>query len=182
MCDSAKIKAILEGDEDAFRQFVDDYKLMVVNICYGFIHDAAEAEDIAQDVFIQVYESLEKFRGDCKFSTWLYRIAVNRSINYRKSRLFRMKKVSLDICDCVDFLAEDGLPQQMIEKEELMELLHHAVNSLPERQKTALVLNKYDELSYKEVAEVMGISVSSVESLLFRAKSRLEQVFGNYKK
>ena len=79
------IKAILKGDQKAFKLLVDTYQLMVVNTCYAFVHDQDEAEDIAQDVFIQVFESLSTFRFQSKLSTWLYKIAVNRSINHCKS-------------------------------------------------------------------------------------------------
>ena len=75
------VKRILEGDEKAFRLFVDIHKVMVVNTCYAFLHNREEAEDIAQDVFIQAFESLKSFRFDCKLSSWLYRMAVNRAIN-----------------------------------------------------------------------------------------------------
>ena len=85
MGEKEMIKAILEGDQKAFKLLVDTYQVMVVNTCHAFIHDRDEAEDIAQDVFIQVFESLGKFRFESKLSTWLYRIAVNRSINHNNS-------------------------------------------------------------------------------------------------
>lgn len=90
------IKAILEGDQKAFKLLVDTYQLMVVNTCHAFVHDRNEAEDIAQDVFIQVFESLGKFRFESKLSTWLYRIAVNRSINHCKSPRGRAIKVDIE--------------------------------------------------------------------------------------
>ena len=85
MSEEEMIKAILKGNQKAFKLLVDNYQLMVVNTCHAFVHDRDEAEDIAQDVFIQVFESLGKFRFESKLSTWLYRIAVNRSINHCKS-------------------------------------------------------------------------------------------------
>ena len=182
MCEKKRIKAILEGDQRAFRDLVDDYKLIIVNTCYGFVHDKGEAEDLAQEVFIQVYESLDKFRGECKLSTWLYRIAVNKAINYKKSVRYRMKKIRLEGDTSISLPSADEPAQERIEKEEIITHLHRAIGNLPERQRIALVLNKYEERSYKEVADIMGISLASVESLLFRAKTYLEKYFSNYKK
>lgn len=169
------IEAILKGDPKAFKWLVDTYQLMVVNICHAFVHDREDAEDIAQDVFIQVYESLNKFRFESKLSTWLYRIAVNRSINHCQ---FLSKKVlRIDIESWKEKAQFPGMPQhELLEVQEQIELLQKAIDKLPENQRTALILNKYEELSYKEIAEVMGQSLSSVESLLFRAKTNLEKI------
>ena len=175
MCETLRIKAILEGDQRAFKDLVDDYKVIIVNTCYAFVHDKDDAEDLAQEVFIQAYESLDKFRGECKLSTWLYRIAVKKSVRYR------MKRIRLEGDNPMSIPSKDELAQEKIEKEEIISHLHQAINNLPERQRTALVLNKYEERPYKEVAEIMGISLASVESLLFRAKSYLEKYFSNYK-
>ena len=172
------IEAILKGDQKAFELLVDTYQLMVVNTCYAFVHDRDEAEDISQDVFIQVFESLGKFRFESKLSTWLYRMAVNRSINHCKSPRGRAIKIDIDSWKQQEVAQSVEMPQQQIlEEQEQIELLHKAIDKLPENQRTALILNKYEELSYKEIADVMGVSLSSVESLLFRAKNNLEKIF-----
>lgn len=172
------IEAILKGDQKAFKLLVDTYQLMVVNTCYAFVHDRDEAEDIAQDVFVQVFESLGKFRFESKLSTWLYRIAVNRSINHCKSPRGRAIKIDIDSWKQQEVAQSVEMPQQQIlEEQEQIELLHKAIDKLPENQRTALILNKYEELSYKEIADVMGVSLSSVESLIFRAKNNLEKIF-----
>lgn len=172
------IKAMLKGDQKAFKLFVDTYQLMVVNTCYAFVHDRDEAEDIAQEVFIQVFESLDKFRFESKLSTWLYKIAVNRSINHCKSLRGRAIKIDIEEWKRQEVAQSLEMPQQqLLEEQEQLELLHRSIDQLPENQRTALILNKYEELSYKEIAEVMGITLSSVESLLFRAKSNLEKIF-----
>ena len=174
MSEEEMIKAILKGDQKAFKLLVDNYQLMVVNTCHAFVHDRDEAEDIAQDVFIQVFESLGKFRFESKLSTWLYRIAVNRSINHCKSPRGRAIKVDIESWKQQEVAQSPEMPQQqLLEEQEQLELLHR----LPENQRTALILNKYEELSYKEIAEIMGTSLSSVESLLFRAKNNLEKIF-----
>ena len=172
------IEAILKGDPKAFKLLVDTYQLMVVNTCYAFVHDRDEAEDIAQDVFVQVFESLGRFRFESKLSTWLYRIAVNRSINHCKSPRGRAIKIDIDSWKQQEVAQSVEMPQQQIlEEQEQIELLHKAIDKLPENQRTALILNKYEELSYKEIADVMGVSLSSVESLIFRAKNNLEKIF-----
>ena len=172
------IAAILKGDQKAFKLLVDTYQLMVVNTCYAFVHDRDEAEDIAQDVFVQVFESLGRFRFESKLSTWLYRIAVNRSINHCKSPRGRAIKIDIDSWKQQEVAQSVEMPQQQIlEEQEQIELLHKAIDKLPENQRTALILNKYEELSYKEIADVMGVSLSSVESLIFRAKNNLEKIF-----
>ena len=106
------IKAILEGDQKAFKLLVDTYQLMVVNTCHAFVHDRNEAEDIAQDVFIQVFESLGKFRFESKLSTWLYRIAVNRSINHCKSPRGRAIKVDIESWKQQEVAQSVEMPQQ----------------------------------------------------------------------
>lgn len=178
MHEKEMIEAILKGDQKAFKLLVDTYQLMVVNTCYAFVHDRDEAEDIAQDVFVQVFESLGKFRFESKLSTWLYRMAVNRSINHCKSPRGRAIKIDIDSWKQQEVAQSVEMPQQQIlEEREQIELLHKAIDKLPENQRTALILNKYEELSYKEIADVMGVSLSSVESLLFRAKNNLEKIF-----
>ena len=172
------IEAILKGDQKAFKLLVDTYQLMVVNTCYAFVHDRDEAEDIAQDVFVQVFESLGRFLFESKLSTWLYRIAVNRSINHCKSPRGRAIKIDIDSWKQQEVAQSVEMPQQQIlEEQEQIELLHKAIDKLPENQRTALILNKYEELSYKEIADVIGVSLSSVESLIFRAKNNLEKIF-----
>ncbi|MCQ4875059.1 MULTISPECIES: RNA polymerase sigma factor [Odoribacteraceae] len=178
MHEKEMIEAILKGDQKAFKLLVDTYQLMVVNTCYAFVHDRDEAEDIAQDVFVQVFESLGRFRFESKLSTWLYRIAVNRSINHCKSPRGRAIKIDIDSWKQQEVAQSVEMPQQQIlEEQEQIELLHKAIDKLPENQRTALILNKYEELSYKEIADVMGVSLSSVESLIFRAKNNLEKIF-----
>ena len=176
MGENEMIQAILEGDERAFKLLVDNYQLMVVNTCYAFVHQEDDARDIAQDVFVQVYESLGAFKFKSKLSTWIYRIAVNKSINFCRSSRGRTRVVNIEKWNMQQELSSDDLlPQEELEREEERSLLHRAIDTLPEKQRAALLLHRYEDLSYKEIAEVMGISLASVESLLFRAKQNLEK-------
>lgn len=155
---------------------VDTYQHLVVSTCYAFVHQEEEARDIAQDVFVQIYQTIGTFRAKSKLSSWIYRIAVNHAINYCQSPGGKVKMLTMDQCaDCYELTDEGAESQERIEKEERMAWLHRAIDRLPERQRVALILNKYEELSYEEIAEVTGHSLATVESLLYRARQNLEK-------
>ena len=180
MDDIQLIDLIRENEQLAFRELVKKYQTLVINTCYGFVHNIDDAQDIAQEVFIEVHRSVGKFRQDAKLSTWLYRISINKSINYLRDHKKKKWFFNLDILfekdevETKQFLLDES-PQDMLEKEEDKLAIYKAIDNLPENQKIAFTLFKYDELSYKEIAEVMNISLSSVESLMFRAKKNLQQ-------
>lgn len=181
MHDQELIDQIIKNDQDAFRQLVEQYQDMVFRTCQGLLHNNAEAEDITQEVFVEVYRSISYFRGESKLSTWLYRIAINKSLNQLKK--IQRKASWLRIDDLLPGrkgekteLSIPGLNNaNPLEQEELGRILKAAIDSLPENQRIAFVLAKYDELSYKDIAEVMNSSVSSVESLVHRAKTSLQK-------
>ena len=189
MDDLQIIEQIKQGNESAFRQLVEQHQKMVVNTCLGLVHDADDADDLAQEVFIEVFNSVHRFRSDSKISTWLYRIAVNKSLNFirdNKKRKF-FKKIE-DVFSGRNYTDSDsGLsseePDINLQEKQKAAILHKAIDSLPENQRVAFTLNKYEDLSYKEISEVMGISLSSVESLIHRAKKNLqEKLYDCYKK
>lgn len=174
------IRKIINKDQKAFKLFVDKYQVMVINICMGFLHNRDEAKDLAQEVFIQAYLSIDKFREDASLSTWLYRITSNKALNHLRSNEKRKNDRSINSLQTdntyFDVIAgpETNSDYLMIEAERKRNL-HMAIDALPENQKTAFVLSKYEDLSYKEIADVMELSVSSVESLLFRARKGLQK-------
>ncbi|TLX75372.1 RNA polymerase sigma factor [Labilibacter sediminis] len=174
------IARVIKGDKKVFKQLFEKHKQMVFQTALGLLHHKDWAEDVLQEVFIEVYQSIHTFRGDSKFTTWLYRIAVNRSLNYLRSHKNRSKHISLvenEKSSGINKLesADSFDPQKKLEQVENAHALHLAVNSLPENQRIAFVLAKYNDLSYAEIAETMHTSVSSVESLLFRAKKGLQK-------
>jgi len=182
MTETEIIKSLREGSETAFKHLVEQYQQRIVNTCYGFVHNTEDAEDIAQDVFIEVFRSVHNFRADSKISTWLYRIAVNRSLNFirdnKKRKWFQsfedaVKAQNSGIQKLEGSEAEN--PVLEMENQQRANMLNEAINSLPENQKTAFSLNKYEDLSYQEIAEVMEMSLSSVESLIHRAKKNLQK-------
>ena len=190
MSETEIIQNLQQGNEQAFKQLVENYQRLVVNTCFGMVHNTEDAEDIAQEVFIEVFRSIHKFRADAKISTWLYRIAVNRSLNFirdnKKSRWFQSFEDSVqdknrELQNITSSKADQ--PEFQLENKQRAILLHEAIDSLAQNQKVAFTLSKYEDLSYQEISEVMDLSVSSVESLLHRAKKNLQKkLYKCYKK
>lgn len=182
------IQKLKSGDSSAFRNLVDKYQLPVMNTCLGIIHHRHDAEDLAQDVFIEVFRSIQSFRADSKLSTWIYRIAVNKSINFirkqkRKQWLLPLEDLFTGKQDTESRLTTETTPSTDIEKGQRIQKLNSAIDSLPESQRIAFTLHKYDELSYSEISEVMNLSISAVESLIHRAKINLQKkLWACYKK
>ena len=190
MNDNEIIKSIVQGDRDSFRILVERYQQMVFRTCMGFLHNKEDAEDLTQDVFIQAYQSLSRFKDESAFSTWLYRIAVNASLNkIRKSKLKLVFERFENLTgsdrtgsDTYPVIKNDEDPEKIIIRQEHSEWLGRALDSLPENQKTAIVLSKYDDLSQKEIAEIMNTTEGAVEALLQRAKKNLREKLLFHKK
>jgi RNA polymerase sigma-70 factor (ECF subfamily) len=188
--ESELIDDIRSGDQEAFRWLVEKYQDKVKRTSKGFIHSDSDAEDIAQEVFIEVYKSIEKFRKESELSTWIYRIAVNKSLNFLRSatkrKIFsffdfsesgRTKLENTTIASS-EYSADDNLNNS-----EINMAVKKALDSLPDNQRTAFILSKYEDLAYSEIADIMNVSIPSVESLLFRAKQNLQKkLFVFYKK
>jgi RNA polymerase sigma-70 factor (ECF subfamily) len=182
MNEAGIINKLKQGNESAFKELVENYRGMVVNTCFGLLHNREDAEDVAQDVFIEVFRSVENFRADSKISTWLYRIAVNRSLNFirdnKKRKWFQsfddVMESKKEILNELIYQSADD-PGSELENSQRALLLHEAIDSLPENQRVAFTLNKYEDLAYKEISDVMNLSVSSVESLIHRAKKNLQK-------
>lgn len=186
MQESHIIDKLKQRDQEAFKWLVDSYQTKVINLANAYLHSLQEAEDIAQDVFIEIFDSVHKFRSESTISTWIYRITVNKSLNRRK-RLMRLSFFGIGAffnensqSEITPLAPESNSPDHGIHNEEDKKALHQAINRLPAQQKTAFLLNKYELLSYKEIAEVMNTSMSAVESLLFRAKSNMRRHLSSY--
>jgi len=173
------VTAILRGEQEAFKTLVDTYQQMVLNVCYGFVQDQDDAQDITQEVFIQVYQKLPTFRKDAKLATWIYRIAVNYSLNYIRSKKRRGFLSSIDELFETTHGNEDALQSQSEEADSSLlaaedeQILKKALEKLPKKQRVALTLSSLQELSYKEVADVMNVSVNQVGVLVTRGKKKL---------
>lgn len=186
MTEIAFIQSIKNNEPESFRKLVLSHQDMIINTCYGFVKNHTDAEDVAQEVFIEVYRSISKFREDAKLSTWLYRIAVNKSIDFlrkQKRKIWLGSIQSVFGSEAKAMVVEDKHqpnPQQILEQNERKIVLQHAIDKLAENQKTAFILHKYEGLSYKEIAKIMDLSLSSVESLMHRAKKNLKKLLYDY--
>ena len=189
MNDNALIQKIIAKDHSAFRALVDRHKDLVFNTCYNLIGNRQDAEDVSQEVFFQVYKLVKNFRGEAKISTWLYRISVNRSLNFvRDNKRFRWLKSLSSLWENEDQreqevpASDSDRPDIALEKKERNVIVEKAINSLPGMQRAAFVLHTYEGLSYQEIAEVLHRSLSSVESLIHRAKLNLQKKLFRYLK
>ena len=172
--------------EDDFSTIVAEHQDMVLNTCYRFVLNREDAEDIAQEVFLEAYRSLESFRQESKLSTWIYRIAVTKSLDHlrkkkRKKRFSSLKRV-IGVNNPVEeiTLPSQETPAEVFSGSERAEILQNALDSLPDNQKTAFLLSKYDGYSNQEIAEVLHTTVSAVESLVHRAKKNLQKKLEKY--
>lgn len=171
------IERINAGDSRAFKQLFDANVSLVYNVCLRMLNNRQDAEDVTQEVFFEAYKAIKQFRFESKLSTWLYRIAVNRSLNHRRSKkLQRWLALDFDAHEetVVNYSGskEDGADVAM-EKKDAERIVLDAINSLPDQQRIAILLHRYEELSYEEIAKIMGGTVASVESRLHRAKQTL---------
>ena len=184
--DQTLIEKLKQGDEAAFKQIVETWQNMVYNTAVGILQSAEDAEDVTQEVFVQVYESVKNFKGESKFSTWLYRITVSKALDHlrRKKRKKRFAYIqslvgpnNQTIIEKPDF----NHPGVKLDNKERAAILFRAIAQLPENQRIAFTLHKVEGLSYQEISEVMRTSVSSVESLMHRAKNNLrKELTGHY--
>jgi RNA polymerase sigma-70 factor, ECF subfamily len=175
--DPAFIEKLRARDETAYKQLYEIYAEKVFNLCYRFLGTRTEAEDALQEVICKVLASIGRFRQDAQLSSWIYRIAVNHCLNMQRSRR-RTRWFSLDALledNQEKWPAEGVSPHEQLEQDEAERLVQEAINKLSENQRTVLLLNRYEGLSYQEIARVLGCSVAAVESRLHQAKKNLSR-------
>lgn len=175
------IQGLRNGDEMAFKFLVDTHQDRVYNTAIGIVQNAEDAEDVAQEVFIQVFRSIHSFKGESKLSTWIYRIATTRALDLLRSRKSKKRFGFLQrlLGDGNEPLYEPpdfNHPGVVLDQKENSTRLFKAINQLPDNQKTAFTLHKLEDLSYLEISEVMHTSVAAVESLMHRAKQNLKKI------
>ncbi|MGZ4836041.1 MAG: RNA polymerase sigma factor [Terriglobales bacterium] len=170
------------GDESAFAYLVQKYRRPMVGFMYRLCHNPSTAEELAQEVFLRVYRSRTSYQPSAKFTTWLYRIATNLAVNYaRDTRHERPENtVRLDEPDpetgTTPDLADDSLSvEEQILRRERLTAIRNVVNALPERQRVAVIMHKYQQMGYREIAGVLKLSESATKSLLFRAYETLRE-------
>ena len=189
MQENTFILELQSGKQSAYSQLIDDYQQKVFATCISFVPNKEDAEDIAQEVFIEVFNSIHKFKGDSKLSTWIYRITTNKCLefirkkNTKKRFAFMQSILGNEIpMDKTSYFTEFNHPGIVLENKERNETLFNAINQLPEIQRVVFTLHKIDGKSYKEISEIIKKSVSSVESLMFRAKKNLQKLLENFYK
>ena len=178
------IQQLKNGNREAFNQLVEKHKDGILNICYGFVKDAEEAEDITQEVFIEVFRTVSNFREDSSLFTWMYRIAVSRSLDAIKKKksikraAFLEKRVNSEVAEYEIENTESSTmrPDQTLEQHQQQIFIELSLAKLTENQRIAFVLSHQDGLSYKEIAQIMDKSLTSVESLIHRSKQALRKI------
>lgn len=185
--DAELMLRVKRGDMRAFEELVERYKQPVMNLVQRMLRDPTEAEDLAQNVFVQVYKAADRYKASAKFSTWLFTIARNLSLN----ELRRRSRHPADSMDSSPFEGEDHparqfedvktfSPTEHLLQNELEQKVEQALVELPENQRTALLLCRQDELSYDDISEVLGCSLSATKSLIHRARETLKDKLKPY--
>ena len=182
MQDHEIIERIKPSDAYAFKEFFERYNGLVINLCYKLVSNKEEAEDLTQEVFFKAYKSVKTFKHRSKISTWIYRIAVNLCLNHlKKERRYRWfsldsssKQDTAEILNTMSAPTGDQ-PEVLLEQKERGKIVWKVINSLPQNQRLALILQRYEGLSCQQIAEILDCSLSSVQSRLHRAKQNLHE-------
>ncbi|MBR1792494.1 MAG: sigma-70 family RNA polymerase sigma factor [Bacteroidales bacterium] len=172
MSDEEIIKAVLAGDKEKYAEIVVRYQNIVVNLCYKICGSRLDVEEVAQQVFVELYSALPRFRFQSKLSTFIYRITVNVVSKY----LARSNRLVPQAENAPEMVSDSRNVEQNIIHDERMQQLYNAISQLKYEQRTALVLCTFDDFSYQDVADVMQCSLTKVEALIFRAKKNLRKI------
>jgi RNA polymerase sigma-70 factor, ECF subfamily len=180
--DAEVMLRVKAGDESAFDYLVQKYRRPLVSFMYRMARNAAAAEDLAQEVFLRVYRSRQTYEASAKFTTWLYRIATNLAVNHARDTRHERPEVtvSLDEPDeetgtTLDLADSTVTAEESLVRRERMLAIRAKVEALPERQKLAVIMHKYQQMDYKQIADVLKLSESATKSLLFRAYETLRE-------
>jgi RNA polymerase sigma-70 factor, ECF subfamily len=174
---------VKSGDEASFELLLHRYRTPLVNFLYRMVRNREQAEDLAQEVFIRVYRARAEYVPSAKFTTWLFRIATNLALNSLRDNRYKKLEDSIDAPARIDSEEGDDRPLDVAEKhpnieqhlveEARVKMIRHAIDKLPEKQRAAVLLHKYEELDYAEIAKILSCSESALKSLLFRAYETL---------
>ena len=185
--DADVMKRAAAGDESAFNYLAEKYHRPIHHFLYRMVRNQAIAEELAQEVFLRVYRSRESYRAEAKFTTWLYRIATNLAVNHARDTKHEraVQNVYLDAPDeqtgtRPDVACDEPSAEQQLLREERMKAIRAQVMALPERQRMAVVLHKYQGMDYREIGQVLKLSESAVKSLLFRAYQTLRETLKEF--
>ena len=185
--DAEVMLRVAAGDDAAFDYLVEKYRRPMVSFMYRMTHNQAVAEELAQEVFLRVYRSRQSYTASAKFTTWLYRIATNLAVNHARDTKHERPEntVSIDEPDTetgmtVDVADTNLNAEQTILRRERLAAIRHQIDVLPERQRTAVIMHKYQNMDYKQIAAVLKLSESATKSLLFRAYETLRETLKHF--
>ena len=176
------IQRLRNKEEQAYRELIERYSDLVYSTAYAIVQNELDAEDLTQECFVEITNAIYRFKGESKLSTWMYRIVTNLALYHLRSKK-RKKRFgflfSIDDSENksnpIQSLNTTETPYQILEQKEKSKLLFSALNQLPENQRIAFILHNMEQQSYKEICEIMKLSLSAVESLIFRAKQNLRK-------
>lgn len=179
--DAEVVRRVLAGAVDDFELLVERYQDRIYNLVWGMVRDPGQAEDVTQEVFVKTFRKLADFEQKSRFYTWIYRIAINRSLDFIKSR-DRARTHAVDVIHEIEPAAptESTDPSAPLLEREFLEKMHEALEAVPPKFREILVLREVQGLSYDEIADVLGCSKGTVESRLFRARARLKRKLEAY--
>jgi len=178
------IQRLKNRDRTAFEKLVRDYKNPLLNVCFGYLKNIDDAEDLTQEVFLEVHRTISDFREESSLYTWLYRIAISRSLDELKKRkslkraAYFEKRIRSDAADLEmnQTPSDTPTPEEDLHQKQQQIFINSCLNELPDTQRTAFILSQQDGVSYKEIAEIMDKSLSSIESLVHRSKQNLRKI------
>ncbi|WP_111683763.1 RNA polymerase sigma factor [Winogradskyella tangerina] len=177
--DTILINAINNGDTKAYAQIVDRYKDLVYTLALRMLKHREEAEEVAQDTFIKVFKSLHKFKGDSKFSTWIYKVAYNTCLDTIKKNKKHLNNVAIDEYTFNKLETIDNALDHII-NEEKRDLIKKCINKLPEDSSALLTLFYFEELSLEEISKIINVEANTVKVKLFRARKKLAVILEQY--
>ena len=183
------IKELQIGNQIAFGQLIDTYQQKVFSTCISFIPNKEDAEDVSQEVFITIFKSIHQFKENSKLSTWIYKITTNKCLEFIRKKQAKKRFAFMQTIlgneipiDKTNYFTEFNHPGILLENKEKSAIIFKAIHTLPESQRVVFTLAKIDGKSYQEIVEITGKSLSSVESVLFRAKKGLQEKLENFYK
>lgn len=174
--DEEIIRLVISGHTEAYSILIDRYKNLIFDLCYKYTYDYSKTQDLSQDIFVKVYQKLHTFKNSASFSTWLYRIGVNTCIDWTRKNKREAVTESIDeegYSDCLPSRAP--APEDEVIDDERRRFVRDAVQKLPEKYRTAVILYNYKDLSCSEISDILGIPVKTVETRLYRAKKILRE-------
>jgi RNA polymerase sigma-70 factor, ECF subfamily len=173
------IRLVIEGDSELYSEIIDRYSSKVYSTAYSYTHSQEEAKDLVQEILIKTYNNLKSFKADSKFSTWLYRVAVNTCIDWSRKRKSKavMTVMSFEDTDIFEIITTDAEgPEELLLRQENVEVVRNAVGDLPEIYKTVLILYYFEELQVQEICNILDVPRKTIETRLYRAKKILKSI------